>query len=430
MYFLNFRLLALLVPLMLHSAHAQDAVNVEDIHRDVWQRFVQPNGLLLDYNLPGGGITLPTPAEARSGRPNALSYWTPVENGAFFTGLYLDAVALRWERSHTATDREKVKKLADGLLLCAEVAEVPGFIARNVLPDGRSHYALGSDDQTGPWFYGLWRYLDSGAATGKAARHTAQTMATVAAALEQGGWLLPADRVGVMRATERRGSFTQPEHRAAVRRLFILRAVHAATGDSAWLVHYRKTLAGSIGGVPTIDLVRRGIEGDAHASAELRQQQLWIFVGTQAVLAELARLEDDPEIRVVYERTLARNASHVLSVATAARTAPSAAADPPSAWPNWQAMNERWREQRTGDEANQLAMEQLRHWGNSLRVREAIEVREPLAALAIVAYAGPNHQGAAPARAALDRLVVTVPWEDLYSSYGFLAELAWFRTRP
>ena len=43
----------------------------------------------------------------------------------------------------------------DGLLLLADLGGVRGFIARGAATDGRATYALGSNDQTMPWFYGL-----------------------------------------------------------------------------------------------------------------------------------------------------------------------------------------------------------------------------------------------------------------------------------
>ena len=64
--------------------------------------------------------------------------------------------------SGAAADREQARRLAQGLLACASVSDVPGFIARGMGTDGKCHYPMGSQDQTHPWFYGLHAYATSG----------------------------------------------------------------------------------------------------------------------------------------------------------------------------------------------------------------------------------------------------------------------------
>ena len=108
---------------------------------------------------------LPTPEELRDGKPNALGWWAPIENGAMFNGLYMDAAVNRWKRTKSEEDANKARKLMEGLLLLNSISEVKGFVGRGVTTDGKSHYPMGSNDQTLPWFVGLWRYFDSGLAT-------------------------------------------------------------------------------------------------------------------------------------------------------------------------------------------------------------------------------------------------------------------------
>lgn len=45
------------------------------------------------------------------------------------------------------------------------ISEVKGFVGRGMSTDGKSHYPMGSNDQTMPWFLGLWRYWEAGVAT-------------------------------------------------------------------------------------------------------------------------------------------------------------------------------------------------------------------------------------------------------------------------
>ncbi|MBT3292348.1 MAG: hypothetical protein HN380_33830, partial [Victivallales bacterium] len=138
-------------------AQTPPALAVEAAHAALWDRFISEGGLMYDYI---GEI--PTPEDCREGRPNAIGWWSPIENGPMFTGLYLPAICGRARRSGSAVDRAEAGRLARGLLLAASVSDVPGFIARGVGTDGKCHYPLGSTDQTLPWFYGLHAYAVSG----------------------------------------------------------------------------------------------------------------------------------------------------------------------------------------------------------------------------------------------------------------------------
>lgn len=115
-----------------------------------------PTGLILDY---AGEI--PSPKDIEDGVPNFLSWWSPIENGAKFTGLYIAAACRRAEDTGNESDIAKARKLAKGLMLCASVSDVKGFVARGVGTDGKSHYPFGSEDQTVPWLYGMYSYYKS-----------------------------------------------------------------------------------------------------------------------------------------------------------------------------------------------------------------------------------------------------------------------------
>ena len=57
-------------------------------------------------------------------------------------------------RSGSPADQAEARRLSQGLLKCASVSDVPGFVARGIGPDGRRHYPLSSDDQIHPWLLG------------------------------------------------------------------------------------------------------------------------------------------------------------------------------------------------------------------------------------------------------------------------------------
>ena len=59
------------------------------IQNELKKRFLSPQGFLYDYADGNGEVELPTPDECLANFPNVFGWWTPIENGGFFTGLYL-----------------------------------------------------------------------------------------------------------------------------------------------------------------------------------------------------------------------------------------------------------------------------------------------------------------------------------------------------
>ena len=168
--------------------HASVPIAVEQAHAELWNGHVDKNGIILDYI---GEI--PTPEDCSLGRPNSIGWRSPIANGAMFTGLYLPAACERARRSGDPADKANARRLAQGLLKCASVSDVPGFIARGVGTDGKCHYPAGSDDQTHPWFYGLHAYLQSGIPSAGEREQIVDKMKEVANALEAADWKCPCD---------------------------------------------------------------------------------------------------------------------------------------------------------------------------------------------------------------------------------------------
>jgi hypothetical protein len=86
------------------AAIAQPALTlegaVEQAHARLWRERIDPYGVMLDYV-----GELPTPEDTRLGRPNAIGWWSPIENGPMFTGLYLPAACERARRTGRASSR-------------------------------------------------------------------------------------------------------------------------------------------------------------------------------------------------------------------------------------------------------------------------------------------------------------------------------------
>ena len=97
---MSVRLVCLLSALWLGAAepaHREPAAALAQAHQETWKRFVDEHGVVRDYV-----GELPTPEDCRLGRPNAIGWGSPIENGPMFTGMYLDAMVTKARRSGAA----------------------------------------------------------------------------------------------------------------------------------------------------------------------------------------------------------------------------------------------------------------------------------------------------------------------------------------
>lgn len=413
------------------SAAGAARADVAELQSDLDRRFVlRPQGLLLDYVNLDGAIDLPDAEDCRLGRPNALSWWTPLENGPFLTGLYLDAVLRRYASRPTPDDAKLARELVSGLLRCADLDDrAPGFIARGVYGpdlDAPAFYGIGSDDQTAPWFFGLWRYLASGIPDATESAAIVATMRETAEALRDSRWNMPCAPVGDLSPGLYRGGWAGADFRGATRLLFVARVMHVLTKDPEWLKLYDARLAdtfksGAFAGMSRLDVVAAGMAGEWKTHPDLRHH-LWIYVVSQAMLDELARLETREEIRESYVQALQQNALAVTSgvvssipsevIATKFRT-------------DWRTMSSSWRPQRNPDEAVAVAMVQIREWANRGRELEIKWVREPACAAWIAFHAPRLTPEVETAAARFHAFLRDTEWDRLRASHGLFAEGAW-----
>ncbi len=214
------------------------AAAAEQAHAEIWRRFIDRHGVMIDFADFDGSVSLPTPEECRAGKPNALGWWSPIENGPMFNGLYMDAAVNRWRHTRADADAAKARRLMEALLLLASVSEVRGMVARGVSTDGKAHYPMGSNDQMSPWFLGLWRYLDADLATPAERTRITAKLIEVADAIVKLNWAIPAEP-----PFNKRGSFAGFEFDSAPRLLFVCKLMHAVTGDAKWDTRYRTALA-------------------------------------------------------------------------------------------------------------------------------------------------------------------------------------------
>lgn len=395
-------------------AHTSTAAAVEQAHSELQRRFIDRFGIVHDYV-----GELPTPEDCRLGRPNAIGWWSPIENGPMFTGLYLPAACERARRSGAAADRDFARSLAQGLLKCASVSDVPGFIARGVGSDGTCHYPLGSDDQTHPWFLGLHAYVKSDIPTADERTAVVKKMTEVAAVLESTGWRCPCD--GAFRG-EFRGGYRGHLFRDAVRYLYLLRAMHDVTGDAVWLERYRRAAAEKPHGSDQTrgEICAVGYPQDREAIKYLDESQLWIYVGSQASLAKLIALETDDTLKARYRAGLAVNVEQARRAIAGSKafdnrdTKVFGNAD-------WRAVYSTWFPQPTQAEAARLAEIADKAKRGERKHYETRWMRNPLAACAISA-----HSDDAATRAEIETALRHYDYAKLYMAELFFAECAYY----
>ena len=398
------------------SKPAQQAV--DEAYAALWSKFVSPHGFLFDYV---GEI--PTPGDCALGRPNCIGWWSPIENASMFTGLYLPAVCERARRSGIIADQAHARTLVRGLLKCASVSDVPGFIGRGVGTDGRCHYPLGSEDQTFPWFYGLHAYAQSGLPTPEERKQVVDKMTEVADALEAAGWRCPCD--GAFRG-EYRGQFKSGlPFRGAAHYLFVLRAMYDVTGNRVWLERYQKERDEKHPGTDRtrLEICAEGYAADLPTLKSIEPGQFWIYVGAQGGLKKLAEMEQDETVRAFYRRGLEKNATKVLKFIDAYQRFDNRNQES-FKYANWR-QGYTWRPQKTQEDARRVASS-----GNKeiLGVRKGYErstVTNPLSAAAIAAMAGRDAD-----RETIERAICHYDYTKINLCEFFLAECAYYAMPP
>lgn len=391
---------------------------IDAAHHELWKRFIDPQGIMYDYAGLDGHVVLPTPEECQQGKPNALGWWTTIENGAFFSGLYLDALCNRWRVSHGDDTKAEARKVVAGLLLLSRIGKTSGFIGRGVAADGQSHYAIGSDDQTLPWLYGLWRYVHSGIPTADERTAIIKQMVVVMTAVKQAGWCMPSDEdFGV------RGGWRGEDAREASRLLFAARAMYDMTNDATWLADYRRLASETLPktGKTRVELCAQGMTFRFDDD-----NILWTSASSQAALHALVEMETDTSLQAQYRKGLLANATNALpAIAKYARLHEQSQA---TFSPDWRPLNAFWQPQTTVNDAVQVAMKEVPTWSSTIsprRMEENAGMREPLFACWTVALCD-DETLLATARPQIDAALTSYRWNTLYTSAFFAAECTYY----
>lgn len=394
---------------------------VENAHNELWRRFVDQHNLILDYVGLKGEIVRPTPEECREMKPSALSWGVPCEDGPMFNGLYLDGACSRWRITQKEEDRAKARRLIDGLIKVSTVGQTPGFIARGLASDGKTTYSMGSNDQTTPWLYGIWRYVTDGLPKDEAekkdliARFTAQVNV-----LDQNGWRMPTNGP----PSKYRGDFTKPTWEGAPRLLFVMKAMHQFTGDSVWQQRYLEAAGEKVGNGqrPRIEICRTGMVFDPG------QGKRHSWTGSEGVvcLRALWEMETDPSRKTAYAEGLRRSAELSAQSLSLVDEFDVNGSEPFDV--DWHCMNEAWKPQNSEAEVVEVANLGLRVQSRrSPRMHiEKDLLREPCFAAWVVTLC-PDRELVAQHRAAIEKVITHYDFSRVYLSQFFPVESAWWR---
>ncbi len=387
---------------------------IDQAHTELWRRFVDPHGIIRDFV-----GELPTPEDCKLGKPNAIGWWSPIENGPMFNGLYLPAMCERARRSGAAADAEQCRRLAQGLIKCASVSDVPGFIARGIGTDGVCHYPLSSDDQTHPWFLGLHAYLKSTIPTAEERQQIIAKVKEVAEALEATQWRIPCE--GAFKGSFR-GGFQGHLFRDAVRYLYLLRATHEITGDPIWMERYDKARAErpDPAGKTREEICAMGYPFDRPVIAHIDESQLWIYVGSQASLSQLIAMETNQFRRESYRTGLTVNATNALP-ALKGHTSFDNNDTKVFGNANWRAVYSTWFPQPTQEDAAKLAKISDKTKRGQRKDYEARYMKNPLAAAAIISLLGDGSN-----RELIEQVIRHYDYSKLNMAELFFAECAYY----
>jgi hypothetical protein len=395
---------------------AESADIAERAHAEVWRRFIDRRfDVLLHYAGLHGEVILPGAADCREARPNGMGWSSPIEDGPFFGGLYLDGLCNRWRARRDEESAEKARRIAAGLMRLAGFSNTPGFVPRGIGADGESFYPASSEDQVFPWFYGLWRYLATGLSSREEQAEIEAKLVETGRAVASHDWRVPC----VTTEYGFRGSFLRPSAHDAARLFFLLRVMAKLTGEERWMEEYRSRFDEAIGkpSRPRGEILSEGLEFDAQPGGKSR---VWTHSMSQAALRELPEVEEDAAIRELFRSALLASARRAVPYLEHAK---GYARDNDLLFEiDWRFLNASWRPQANCDEAIALGREQLPMWAerNPRSPWEDETMREPLFAAWMIRLAndpGLNRDH----ETAIQGLLERYDWSGLYTASGFIA---------
>jgi len=201
----------------------------DNIHTILWRDLIDgTTSMVYDYNDASRLENLPTPEEVAMEIPNPAGWAAGFEDCCLNGSMYLAGLIEEYNLTGSDKARERAGKIFGGLIHLADVSGTKGYLARGVLPDGKTHYPNSSVDQYTMWMYAMWRYFSSGFASGEEKRKIAASTGNILDFLEAG-------KFNILREDMREsiyGNIDRPESRN--RLLFFLKAGSVITGNQKW----------------------------------------------------------------------------------------------------------------------------------------------------------------------------------------------------
>ena len=390
-------------------------MTAEFFHRQVWDRFIRmPYGHLLDYVDVDGKVYIPTKEECEKAIPNPLGWWTPIENGAFFGGIYLCALLKKYKDAPDGQTEKEIEILVNGLFLLQDVGSVGGFIARGVADDGRAHYPFSSEDQFTPWVLGLYSYYNSSLCRDR--EGVKQRLLRALFAVKGNGWNIPCDVEGLYYC--RWGKSTA--WRGVTKLLFCARVIYELTGDRGDLDYYENLAEeypeGSI--FSRREIVSHGYSHDLVAF--LGTKQNWICACAHLGLGELARL--DEKNREFFVAGLKSNGITACKIIDDIKKYDNKQGGFDV---NWRRLNPMWEDYgKDVTKGLSIAMKQNGYWLGEVVPHRKMEHEVLGNALfsALIAITCGDEKISALAKSKLCDAVGHVDWEGLHLSYAFVVE--------
>jgi len=386
-------------------------------HEIVWSRFIRfPYGHLLDYAGENGEAIYPTKDECEKSMPNPRSWGLPIENGAFFTGLYVYALLEEYRKHRSPKTAGEIDILIKGLYLLQDVAKVDGFIARGVGEDGRSHYPMGAECQNFPWILALCAYYKSDFC--KDRQSVKERLLKVLLALRRYEWKIPCDDEGVFYQS---GWMNANSWRSVVMLLFCTRMIYELTGDQKALEDFEELMDA----VPKGSVFKRSeivSQGYSHDMITSFGNQTWICLYTHLAVRELIAL--DPDREAVYKLCLYNNGVTALKNVNSITKYDNKSGGFDI---NWRSLNPLWEDyENDTSKGTAIAQRQFRYWHEKLvphrRMEHSILGNALFAAWAAVTCGDERIEKRAIE--ILKEEAEKIDWDSVHLSYAFVAESA------
>ncbi len=216
---------------------------MEGLHEYIREHFYNPDlNIFYEYINPkeeiGRWSHLPTKEEIAAAKPNPSGWRTGMEDGALNGSAYLAGMIYRYEVTGDPEHAEEVRKIFQGLVLLGTVSKEKGFIARSVLPDGKSFYPASSVDQYTMYVFGMWLYYNSNIASDKEKALIRKMINDICTRIEKDGFKILSAKGEKVTYGNIGNTFTD----RASRLLEVLQAGYYITGEEHWLNIYQEKL--------------------------------------------------------------------------------------------------------------------------------------------------------------------------------------------